>query len=107
MKNQDIKIIEILGEHNITDIRRLICNTNKGVLELAVRKGEGKYFLTLDSVPLEKEMNDKLMDLLFKPEIPTVNKVAEATQKVLDNAILDYIAPKKKEVIKPKTKKVK
>ena len=74
MNKQDKEIISILSENNITDIRRLICNTNKGVLELMVRKGENRYFLTLDSVPLEKEVNDKLMDLLYKKEIPTVNK---------------------------------
>ena len=63
----DDKIMKLL---NASTIRRPICLTNKGALELCVRKGESNYFLTLDSVPIEKELNDKLMNILFKPEVP-------------------------------------
>ena len=68
---QDDIIMKTLG---VGEIRRVICNTNKGVLELMIRKGDTKYFLTLDSVPLEKEINKTLMDLLFKQETPQVCK---------------------------------
>jgi hypothetical protein len=59
---------------DILVIRRPICITNKGQLDLVIRKGENNYFLSIDSVPLEKEVNDKLMDILFKPEVPKVDK---------------------------------
>lgn len=68
-KKNDDAIMKIL-EVNV--IRRLICTTNKGPLELMIRKGENNYFLTLDATPLDKEVNDKLMGILFKPEIPQV-----------------------------------
>jgi hypothetical protein len=57
-------------------IRRLICKTDKGELELVIRKGENRYFLTLDAVPLETDINKELMELLFpvKLEVPQVNK---------------------------------
>jgi len=73
----------IIKELKVKEIRRLICNTNNGALELVIRKGETKYFLTLDSVPLEKEQNDILMDILFpvKPEIQQVAKDASITTK--------------------------
>ena len=68
---QDNELMTILP---INTIRRVICNTNKGYLELQLRKGDKNYHLILDSVPLEKEVSDKVMDLLFKIEIPNVNK---------------------------------
>lgn len=71
---QDDKIMKML---EVVDIRRVICNTNKGVLEVMIRKGDTKYFLTLDSVPLAKELNKELMDTLFpikQSEVPQVNK---------------------------------
>lgn len=58
-------------------IRRIICTTDKGLLELEIRKGDQTYHLVMDSVPLDKELNKQLMDLLFpvpKIEIPQVNK---------------------------------
>ncbi len=66
-----IKALDIKG------IRRLICNTDKGKLELVIRKGETTYFLTMDSVPIEYQLNKELMAILFpvkKDEIPQVNK---------------------------------
>lgn len=56
-------------------IRRLVCQTDKGPLELVIRKGESNYFMSLDATPCDKEINDKLMDILFKPEVPTIKKV--------------------------------
>jgi len=67
----DDKVMKLLGA---SEVRRLICNTNKGKLELMIRKGDNKYFLTLDSIPLDEEINKELMDLMFKQEIPQVNK---------------------------------
>ena len=65
----DDQIIKKLG---VNEIRRIICNTDKGVLELMIRKGENHYFLTMDSVPLDPILNKELMDILFKVEIPQV-----------------------------------
>lgn len=62
---------------DLKTINRLICTTDKGVLSLQIRKGETNYHLCLDSVPLSKELNRTLMDLLFpipKMEVPQVNK---------------------------------
>lgn len=71
IKKQDDSVIKTL---DIKVIRRLICQTDKGPLELVIRKGENNYFMSLDATPLDKEMNDKLMGILFKPEISTTNK---------------------------------
>ena len=70
---QDKKIIELL---KVTEIRRIICDTDKGFLKLLIRKGESKYHLQLDSVPLDNELNKELMELLFPTQlpIPQVNK---------------------------------
>ena len=66
----------IMKKLDANNVRRPICNTNKGDLELCVLKGGTRYYLTLDSVPLEKELNDTLMDILFKVEVPQVNKLS-------------------------------
>lgn len=70
---QDDKIIKLL---DLKEIRRIVCDTDKGYLKLLIRKGENKYHLELDSVPLEPNLNKELMDLLFtnKIEIPQVKK---------------------------------
>ncbi len=71
---KDDQVIKLLG---IQEIRRIICDTEKGTLRLVIRKGETKYFLTLDAVPLDKEKNDALMAVLFpvkEMEVPGVNK---------------------------------
>ncbi len=109
MKTLDVKVIQ-----------RLICYTDKGMLALQIRKGENKYHLTLDSVPVEKELNKTLMDLLFpipklvyipeltpiemqyEMEIPQVKKdlVAETTQKYTEKHInpkvIDVVLGKKR-----------
>lgn len=71
---QDSKIMEML---KVETINRVICSTDKGYLTLQIRKGDNKYHLCLDSVPLSSEANKELMDILFaKPQmdIPQVNK---------------------------------
>ena len=69
---QDTKIMDLL---HIAEIRRVICNTEKGFLNLVLRKGESEYFLTLDAVPLDKETNKEVLELLFpKQPIPQINK---------------------------------
>ena len=96
--SQDNEIMKLL---HTSEVRRVICNTNKGVLELVIRKGENRYFLTLDSVPLDKETNKELMDLLFKPEIPQVKK----EEKVFTDTFADYTNTLKDKVFEPITKK--
>ena len=71
IKKQDDLVMKTL---DISVIRRIICLTNKGQLDLVIRKGENNYFLSIDSVPLEKEVNDKLMGILFATPIPTIDK---------------------------------
>lgn len=65
---------QIMKKLDASNIRRSICKTNKGALELCIVKGGTEYYLTLDSVPVEKELNRELMDILFKPEVPQINK---------------------------------
>lgn len=69
----------IIKELKVKVIRRLICDTDKGALELCIRKGETNYFLTLDAIPLDKEQNNILMDTLFpvREEVPQVQKETE------------------------------
>lgn len=59
---------QIMKKLDASNIRRPICLTNKGALELCIVKGGTQYYLTLDSVPVEKELNRELMDILFKIE---------------------------------------
>ena len=93
---QDDALMKLLN--GVTTIRRIICNTNKGALELELRKGETNYHLVLDSVPLDKEENDKIMDLLFKPEIPEVTKEPiTQVQKVVKTSFKE---PKKNKATK-------
>lgn len=57
----------------ITEIHHKIVSSNKGDLNLVLRKGEDDYFFTLDAVPCTKEVNEKLMDVFFNKEpIPEV-----------------------------------
>jgi len=90
-KTIDDKIMKLLG---VTVIRRLICNTNKGPLELMTRKGESKYFLTLDSIPLGVDANNEIMDLMYKKEVLEPSAVATP----------NMIVPKKKSYYKSKKK---
>lgn len=76
-KKIDDKVIKLLA---VTDIRRLICNTNKGPLELSIRKGENNYHLMLDAIPLDKDIEKELMDLMFGKEIPQV-AIKKVTKK--------------------------
>lgn len=68
-KKQDQELMSIL---KVTEVIRLICETNMGALKLHIRKGENDYFFTLDSVELPKDLNNEIYDLLYKPEIPQV-----------------------------------
>lgn len=76
---------EIINKLKLAYLSRVICFTDKGMLTLQLRKGENAYNLILDSVPLDKETNKELMDLLFKAEIPQVNK--EITTTPIDNTV--------------------
>lgn len=67
---------------NLVTINRLICYTDKGMLTLQIRKGDNQYHLCLDSVPVDKQLNKELMELLFpvKPlEVPQVKKEPQIT----------------------------
>ncbi len=71
---EDKHIMTLLG---VSELSRVIAHTNKGYLTLLLRKNEDKYHLILDSVPLDKETNKELMEMLFPKkelEIPQVNK---------------------------------
>ncbi len=82
MNQQTLKIDDsVIKALSIREIRRLICETDKGKLELCIRKGENNYFLTLDSVPLEADVNKELMTILFpkkEAEVPQVYKYNNA-----------------------------
>lgn len=61
---------------DIHTINRVICNTDKGVLCLQIRKGETNYNFVLDAVPVSKEQNKELFDILFS------NTATEKPQQV-------------------------
>jgi len=67
---------ETMSALNVSEIRRIICDTDKGLLSLVLKKNTDEYFLMLDAVHLDKETNKTIMELLFprKVEIPQVNK---------------------------------
>ncbi len=87
LKNDD----GIFKALELKTIQRLICYTDKGILALQIRKGEQNYHLTLDSVPLEKELNKTLMGLLFpvpkmdiaQPKTVMVKDVIQATKDII------------------------
>lgn len=89
----DDKIMKLL---EASTIRRSICKTNKGALELCIVKGGTEYYLTLDSVPVEKELNRELMGILFKSEIPQI------TDTTLPTTLLEPKSLKKKSYYKSK-----
>jgi hypothetical protein len=103
---KDDQIMKIL---NVSEVRRYICGTDKGILELLIRKGQNSYHLTLDSVPLDKETNKELMDLLFpvkQLEVPQVNKYTDSGEIDVKKLIplTPAVAPKKKGGRPKKTK---
>lgn len=63
----DKMLMDIL---RVTEVRHVLAHTNKGELCLCLRKAEQDYFLTLDSVPLDKDESDDVMELLFPKAIP-------------------------------------
>lgn len=74
---KDQKIMELLKVMNIS---RLVAQTSLGDLKLMLRKGEREYNLVLDAVPLEKELNREMMELLFaKEKVPQVKKTLDIT----------------------------
>lgn len=76
----DNKIMQLLG---VNEIRHYIADTNKGQLTFQLRKGETEYEFVLDAVPVEKELQKELMDIVFPvKEIPQVNKVSEVVKVV-------------------------
>lgn len=58
----DNKLMSIL---KVSSISRLICGTSLGDLYLRLDKGSMEYQFTLDSVPLPKDLNKEVMELLF------------------------------------------
>ncbi len=100
---KDKKLISILG---LAEIRRIICDTDKGMLKLLIRKGENNYQLVLDSVPLPKDVNKEVMELLFplKPlDVPQVNKVSYSKPVLTTKEIEEKIDLTHKSFIKTDT----
>ncbi len=97
---KDTRLMEIL---DLSEISRVICNTNKSYLTLKLRKGEKEYWLHLDSVPLSKEDNAEVMNLLYpKVEtVPQVNTIPSHNMNGVDQPKL--LIPKKK-AGRPKSK---
>jgi hypothetical protein len=104
---RDTEVMRIL---DLKEVSRVICNTDKSFLTLKLRKGEKEYWLYLDSVPVSKEDNKELMELLFpkkEVEIPQVNKKPTesliAKQMISDQPFYNS----KKQIGRPKTIKTK
>ncbi len=62
---KDQRIIKLFAKIGVEYITHPIAKTNKGSLELMLRKGETSkdYRFVFDSVPLEDEENDELKEL--------------------------------------------
>lgn len=97
---QDQALMSLL---KLSDISRIICETNLGTLRLKLRKGETNYFLTLDAVELDKQTNKEVMELLFPPLITTVaTTISTATISLSDDNVTSIKT--KKKTYKPKKK---
>lgn len=59
-RDKDQRILKAL---KVSEISYHIGRTNKGPLDLMVRYGEDTYQFLLDSAPLDKEDNDKMLSL--------------------------------------------
>jgi hypothetical protein len=62
---QDNRIMKLFANIGVEYITHPIAKTNKGSLELMLRKGENaiNYRFMFDSVPVEDELNDQLKEL--------------------------------------------
>lgn len=65
---EDNKLMTLL---KLSEVSRVICDTDKGTLKLRIRKGDTNYHFTLDAVELPKELNKELMELLYAPKVET------------------------------------
>lgn len=71
---KDIRIMELLG---LNEISHMVAKTSKGDLTLQLRKGEATYHLVLDAIPVDREIHEELMQLLYGADIPQVNNYIE------------------------------
>lgn len=93
---EDHKIMSII---NVQEIKRIICDTDKGTLKLCLRKGEKDYYFTLDAVELDKNTNKELFETLY-PVVPQsifLPLSKEDLDKGITKGKLDALTP-----IKPK-----
>jgi len=102
-KRKDFELMRIL---KVTEVNRYICDTNMGVLKLQLRKGEKDYRFLLDAVPLPKDLNKEVYELLYKPEIPQVQVFGPSVE---DNEGVNVVIdpPNKKNVKIHRNKKEK
>jgi len=74
--NKDLKRDqEIMKKLKVSSLAYILLRTNMGDVHLNLRFGEDHYFLSLDSVPMEKEKQDELMAILFPEPIHEVPKL--------------------------------
>ena len=59
-KTKDLKTMYLL---KVKEVRHPVCNTPLGTLELKIVAEQNEYFFTLDSLPLDKDTNAKLLKL--------------------------------------------
>lgn len=64
---------EIMRKLKVSSMAYLVLRTNMGDVHLNLRAGEDRYFISLDSVPMEKEKEEELMAILF-PETKTLTE---------------------------------
>lgn len=91
-REQDHKIMSIL---NVTEISRVICDTNMGTLKLRIRKGETAYKFVLDAVELSKDLNNELMEAIYpvtRGLIPGTN--LSITDPFIESALKSVSKPK-------------
>ena len=74
MKNEK----EIMRLLKVDYISIPIANTSKGLLSLALRKGEDRQFLTLDAVPLSEELEREITKHLNENKAKKIRDVEEA-----------------------------
>lgn len=88
----DQAIISLL---KLVRVDRIICDTDKGLLKLCLRKGESNYYFTLDATELPKDLNKELFEILFpkpleiyyKPGTTSAPKLSKSTAEFMQEAM--------------------
>lgn len=96
-KEQDIEIMKLL---KLSEISRVICDTNMGTLKLRIRKGENVYRFVLDAVELPLALHNELMELIY-PKVIDAKIIPVSQDNVVVKVPKDYFSKTGTGIAKP------